>query len=191
LLDRLLLWDRETFLYLNSLGVEDYDIFWSVATNINTWIPLFLLFLILVIAKFPKKEASFITTTILLLLGFVLLVMNLTKDFVERLRPNNNAEINTVIRILKSPEGYSFFSGHAATSFAITTLIVLFLRKKIRWVWIFYLWPLVFSFSRIYVGVHYPSDIVAGAFFGLLSAFLFYALYKRFIVPYLLLTRPL
>ncbi len=191
MLDRLLQWDRETLLYLNSLGIEDYDSYWSVATSINTWIPLFLLFLILVIAKFPKKEASFITTTVLLLLGFVLLMMNLTKDFVERLRPNNNAEINTIIRILKSPEGYSFFSGHAATSFAITTLIVLFLRKKIRWVWIFYFWPLIFSFSRIYVGVHYPSDILVGAFFGLLSAFLFYALYNRFIVPYLLLTRPL
>lgn len=190
MLDRLLQWDRETFLYLNSLGIEDYDSFWSVATSINTWIPLFLLFLILVIAKFPKKEASFISTTVLLLLGFVLLMMNLTKDFVERLRPNNDAEINTIIRILKSPEGYSFFSGHAATSFAITTLIVLFLRNKVRWVWIFYLWPLIFSFSRIYVGVHYPSDILVGAFFGLFSAFSFYYLYNRFIVPYLLLARP-
>lgn len=184
MLKRLLQWDRDTFMYLNSLGVEDYDSFWSLATNITSWIPVYIFFFVLLFVNYQKKQASYMATTTILLLFFVLFVVNQTKDLVARLRPNNDEEINAVIRILKTPVGFSFFSGHAATSFAITTLIVLFLRKKIKWIWIFYLWPLIFSFSRIYVGVHYPLDIIAGAVFGVVTAFLFYGAYNKFIVPY-------
>lgn len=126
-----------------------------------------------------------------LLFGFVMAFMDLTKNLIARLRPNNNEEISSFIRILINPNDYSFFSGHAANSFAITTLIVLFLRKKLRWVYLFYLWPLLFSLSRIYVGVHYPLDLIAGTLVGLLMAFSFYRIYQRFIVPYLGLDRLL
>ncbi len=182
---RLLQWDRDTFLYLNGLGIESYDGFWTFVTNIANWIPIYIVFFILLYVKYPKKQASVMATTTVLLLFFILFVVDQTKDLVARLRPNNDEEINSLIRILKTPVGFSFFSGHAATSFAITTLIVLFLRKKIKWIWIFYLWPMIFSFSRIYVGVHYPLDIIAGAAFGIATAFLFYFLYNKFIAPYL------
>lgn len=188
MLKRLLQWDRDTFMYLNSLGAEDYDSFWSIATNITSWIPVYIFFFILLFLKYPKKHASLMASTTILLLFFVLLMVDQTKDLVARLRPNNDEEINGLIRILKTPVGFSFFSGHAATSFAITTLIVLFLSKKIKWIWIFYLWPLIFSFSRIYVGVHYPLDIIAGAVFGVVTAFLFYVVYNKFIAPYLRLS---
>ncbi|MGY8915678.1 MAG: phosphatase PAP2 family protein [Flavobacteriales bacterium] len=115
----------------------------------------------------------------------------MTKEFVARLRPNNNEEINTIIRILRSPTGYSFFSGHASSSFSITTLVFLFLRPKFKWAWVFYIWPLLFTFSRIYVGVHYPVDILVGAMVGILSALMFYKLHQRFIIPYLASARPL
>ncbi len=182
--DKLLEWDREIFIYLNSLGIEKYDQFWSIVTNITSWIPLFLLFFVIVILKYPKKEALFISLTVIALLFFILLATDLTKEFVGRLRPNNDEEINGLIRILKNPVSYSFFSGHAASSFSVTTLIVLFLRKKFKWAWIFYLWPLMFAFSRIYVGVHYPTDILVGSLVGILSAFLFYNFYEKFIAPY-------
>jgi undecaprenyl-diphosphatase len=116
--------------------------------------------------------------------------MQLTKDAVGRLRPNNDVEINTLIRILKSPDNYSFFSGHAAGSFGITMIIVLFLRKRIKWVWIFFIWPFLFAFSRIYVGVHYPIDIIVGTLVGLLYAMLFYRLYTKVIAPRILSGHP-
>lgn len=191
MLKRILEWDRELFIYLNNLGLEEYDLFWSIATNIITWIPLYILFFALFFLKQPRRKALFQSLTVLMLLGFILLATDLTKEFVARLRPNNNEEINSLIRILKSPTNYSFFSGHAATSFAITTLVFLFLRRKVKWVWIFYLWPLVFAISRIYVGVHYPVDILVGAFVGTASALLFYVLYKKFIAPYTVLGHPL
>ena len=184
MLDKLLEWDREVFVYLNSLGIEKYDTFWTVATEIRSWTFLFILFFALIVMVFPKKEAVYRSLTVLLLLLVVLLLTDITKEFFERLRPNNNEQIQELIRILKKPESFSFFSGHAATSFSITTLIFLFLRKELKWVWLLYLWPLIFSFSRIYVGVHYPFDILTGTIVGILLALLFNRLYNRFIAPY-------
>lgn len=181
--EKLLEWDRETFLYLNSLGIESYDGFWVTITKTSTWIPLFVLFLALLFWKTSKKEAGSKLLAVLSLIAFVLLITHFTKEFVARIRPNNDIGTDALIRVLQSPSDYSFFSGHAASSFAITTIMVLLLRKKLKWAWIFYLWPLLFSMSRIYVGVHFPMDILVGALVGVFSAFGFYALYNRFRGP--------
>ncbi|MBD1262978.1 phosphatase PAP2 family protein [Maribacter polysiphoniae] len=190
MLERILQWDRETLIYLNSLGIEEYDHFWSTVTNIYTWIPLFLFFFVLIFWKYKRREAIFVTLTVLALIGFILVATDVTKGFFERIRPNNDEEVNQLIRILHHPSTFSFFSGHSASSFSITTLIVLFLRKRVKWCWVFYIWPLLFALSRIYVGVHYPGDIIVGALVGAGSAFLFYNLYTRIIVPYLGLAHP-
>jgi undecaprenyl-diphosphatase len=190
MLKRILEWDRETFIYLNGLGIEQLDGFWSVVTNITTWIPLFVLFFVLLYLKNARREALIMTCLTVLLLAVIVLSMQLTKEYVARLRPNNDVDVNTLIRILKSPTNYSFFSGHAASSFGITTLIVLFLRKKVRWAWFFYIWPFIFASSRIYVGVHYPVDIIVGAFVGLVYAFLFYLFYQKVISPRIVSAHP-
>ncbi|MCK0161875.1 phosphatase PAP2 family protein [Allomuricauda sp. F6463D] len=190
MLEKLLKWDRDTFVYLNGLGIEDYDVFWSTVTNISTWTPLFILFLILFFLKFPKKEALYKSLTVLGLVVFITLITHLTKISVARLRPNNVEEINTLIRILKSPTGYSFFSGHASSSFSITMLVFLFFRQKSNWVILLFIWPVLFAMSRIYVGVHYPLDIMVGALVGVLSGILFFRLYQRFIAPYLRSVHP-
>ncbi len=190
MLDKILQWDRDTLIYLNGLGIEEYDAFWSAVTNIFTWTPLFVLFFILIFWKFSRKEALYVTLTIIALIIFILVATDLTKEFYERLRPNNNTQINSIIRVIKNPAGFSFFSGHASSSFSITTLIVLFLRKRIKWSWIFYVWPLLFALSRIYLGVHYPVDIIVGAMVGILSALAFYKIYTGIITPYLGLSHP-
>lgn len=180
MLKRLLEWDRDTFIYLNSLGIEDYDAFWSVITRIITWVPLFALFLYLLFKSARnQREAFYRLGTVVLLVLFIMTLMTLTKEWVARLRPNNEEAINTLIRILKHPTDYSFFSGHAASSFAITTWVYLVLRRKWPWLVLAYIWPILFSFSRIYVGVHYPIDLMVGALIGLCSAFAFYWGYGR------------
>ncbi|RPG28315.1 phosphatase PAP2 family protein [Flagellimonas sp.] len=184
MLEKLLKWDRDTFVYLNGLGIEKYDVFWATVTNISTWIPLFFLFLILFYLKFSKKEAFYKFLTVLGLAIFITVITHLTKISVARLRPNNTEEINALIRIIKTPTDYSFFSGHASSSFSITMLVFLFLRKKVKWAILFFIWPILFAMSRIYVGVHFPIDIIVGMVVGLLSGWLFYWLYQRFIAPY-------
>lgn len=179
MLEKLLEWDRETFIYLNNLGVDDYDRFWITITTISTWIPLFLVFIGLLIYKYGTKQGLFKTLTIVAMVLFVLVLSALTKEWVARLRPNNDTEVNMLIRILQSPNDYSFFSGHAASSFSITTLVFLFLRKKMAWTWLFFLWPVLFTSSRIFVGVHFPIDIIVGILVGVSSAILFYKIHKR------------
>lgn len=190
MLERLLQWDRDTFIYLNSLGIEKYDGLWSTLTNITTWIPLFILFLALLYLKFPKEEALYKFLTVLGLVIFITAITHWTKVSVARLRPNNTEEINTLIRILKSPTDYSFFSGHASSSFSITMLMYLFLRKKLKWAALFFIWPILFAMSRIYVGVHFPIDIIVGMMVGIFSGILFYLLYGRFIAPGSVSVRP-
>jgi len=190
MLEKILEWDRETFIYLNNLGIEDYDLFWITVTNFNTWIPLFITFFILIFIKYPKREALFVTVTILVMVLFVTTITDLTKFSVARLRPNNTEDINTLIRILKSPSTYSFFSGHSSSSFSITTIVILFLKNRFKWCWLFSIWPILFVTSRIFVGVHFPVDIIVGTLVGICSALLFYMLYVRLIAPYLKLSHP-
>ncbi len=184
MLEGLLNWDRKALIFLNGLGSENYDGFWSLVTNIGTWTPLFIVFFLLIMSQYRRKEGLIISLTIIALLLVTHLITDLSKDLFERLRPNNDMELNGLIRVLRQPESFSFFSGHASTSFAVTTLVVLFLRKNRAWFGVLFLWPLLFSVSRIYVGVHFPLDLIAGAIIGTLMAFAFYRGYKRFIAPY-------
>lgn len=185
MLDKILQWDREAFVYLNSLGIEQYDMFWSTVTKFPPWIPLFVLIISLFFIKFSKREALFMILTLLMMVFFVSTLTDLTKNVVARLRPNNDEEINTLIRILRSPSGFSFFSGHASSSFSVITFVVLFLRRHFKWIYLFYIWPILFAMSRIYVGVHFPIDLMVGASVGIFSAWMFYKLYGLLISPYL------
>ena len=177
-------WDRELFVYLNSLGIEDYDAFWIFVTQIKHWIPLFILFFILYFLAFHWKKAAFTIVSLVASFATTLAFTNFTKAAVARLRPNNVTDLADVIRILQTPDNYSFFSGHASSSFVVTTFLVLTLREKYKWIYIMYLWPILFVMSRIYVGVHYPGDILVGAFVGTVIAFLFYKSYQQFLIRY-------
>lgn len=159
-------WDREIFLFLNGLGIERFDRFWIFVTQIESWIPLFLFFVILIFYYYRGRKAGTVVFFLLLTFGVTLVFTGIVKEYVGRLRPNEVKAWSELIRVLQKPSHYSFFSGHASSSFAITTFVVLSLRNYTKWIYISYLWPLLFVMSRIYVGVHYPSDIFVGALVG-------------------------
>ena len=92
----------------------------------------------------------------------------------QRIRPNNIDSLYCVLRVLKHPTSYSFFSGHASSSFCIVVYLVLCIRKLNPWVYLSFIWPILFAGSRIYVGVHYPSDLIMGALVGGVLALLGY-----------------
>ncbi|QNJ96865.1 phosphatase PAP2 family protein [Constantimarinum furrinae] len=170
--------DRELFIFLNSLGIERFDAFWLFVTQIESWTPLFILFIFLMYYFYKWRDASATVFFLLLTFGITILFTGIVKEYVARLRPNNVEALAELIRILQKPSNYSFFSGHASSSFSITTFVVLVLRKHTKWIYVAFLWPFIFVLSRIYVGVHYPSDIMVGALVGTVIAYVFYQLWK-------------
>ncbi len=184
MLEKLLQWDRETFIFLNNLSTDRWDAFWTTVTAISSWIPLFLFLIVLLIWMHGQNKGLKMTFTILAMASFVLLLTKITKEWVGRQRPNNDETINELIRVLITPTDFSFFSGHAATSFSIAVLVYLFLRKKTAWIALLFLWAILFTISRIFVGVHYPIDIIVGALVGTISAILFFKLHNKLTTPY-------
>jgi len=172
-------WDRELFIYLNGLGIERLDSFWIFITQEENWIPLYLIFIILIFLAYKKKQAFIVLIGFLCSFLVTFGVTRFIKASVARVRPNNVESLQEVIRILQEPTYYSFVSGHTSTSIAITTFMVLILRHRYKWVYLFYLWPILFATSRVYVGVHYPSDLAAGAFVGVIIAIIIYKICKK------------
>ena len=175
--------DRELFVWLNSLGNPYYDPFWITFTKINTWIPLYVLLFLLIFRSSSRKTGLRLVLTVLLAVILAGQLSGWVKLLVGRLRPNNDPEFAGIIRILQEPVDFSFFSGHASFSVALTGLTVLLLRKKYRWIYALYLWPLLLAYSRIYVGVHFPGDLLVGSLVGTGLALLTYILICRKLAP--------
>ncbi len=179
MLETLKHWDRQLFVFLNSSGIEQYDGFWIYVTQIENWTALYILFFILSLYYYKAKKGFTVIFFLLLTFGITIFFTGLVKEYVARLRPNNVEALGELIRILQKPNNYSFFSGHASSSFAVTTFMVLVLRKYTKYIYLSYIWPLIFIMSRIYVGVHYPSDILVGAWVGTAFALFFYYLCEK------------
>jgi undecaprenyl-diphosphatase len=169
--------DQELLIYLNNLGSNQWDSLWLIITNQRNWIPLFAFILFLVIKAFGWKKGGFTILMMILFVAFSDQFTNFVKDFFLRLRPNNDLLINTQLRTLINPQSHSFYSGHAATSTAFIVFVILLLKETYRYIWFLILFPLIFSYSRVYLGVHFPLDIFTGMLAGSLLAIIYYRLY--------------
>ena len=185
--------DKSLFIFLNSLGSEFFDNFWLYISAKETWIWLYLFSLILLLTG--KKE-NFIQigfsyydikptyiNWFYFLLGIILLIFftdqssNMFKDYFQRLRPCHDPDLLNLFRTVKESCGglYSFFSAHAANSFAFATFIFFMTKKSYRNLSsLLFAWALIVSYSRIYIGVHFPLDIIFGAVYGIIAGFLFF-----------------
>jgi undecaprenyl-diphosphatase len=133
----------------------------------------------LIYRKVGGKQLLYIILFIAVLIAFTDQTTNFVKNTVERLRPCNNPDINTFIRIVKVRSSYSFFSGHAANTMAVATFLYLVLNRHFKYLGFLFLWPLIFAYSRIYLGLHYPGDILSGYFFGALFGFGIFKIYQK------------
>lgn len=179
MLEKLQELDTNLFVFLNGLGSETYDKLWLVITNQLNWTPLFLLLLYLIYKKLGTKQTLYLLLFLAILIACTDQLTNAVKYSVQRLRPCNNPDINSFIRIVQSRQSFSFFSGHAANSLAAATFLYLVLNKHFKYFGFLFLWPLIFAYSRIYLGLHYPLDILCGYLVGITMGFLIYKLYQK------------
>jgi undecaprenyl-diphosphatase len=171
--------DSDLLVYLNSLGSETFDPLWLIITKQLYWTPVFLLMFFIIYKKIGGKQTLYLLLFIAVLIAFTDQATNLAKNTFQRLRPCNNPDINTIIRIVQSRKSYSFFSGHAANTMAVATFLFFVLKRHFKYLGFLFLWPLIFAYSRIYLGLHYPGDILTGYFFGAIFGFLMFKVYQN------------
>lgn len=188
MLEQLLQYDTELFLYLNNLGTPAWDNFWLIVTDKLTFVPLYAILLFLIYKKFGVKTLLLLIVVIAAMITFTDQITNLFKHGFERPRPcREEAGLQEMMRYIAVRCGrYGFFSGHSSNSMAAAIFAgLLFKPYYKRLLIILIIWSLIVAYSRIYVGVHYPLDIVCGLTFGALAGYLFYRLQillrKRFI----------
>jgi undecaprenyl-diphosphatase len=183
-LEQLLHLDKELFVFLNGLGSESFDGFWKIITVQLYWTPFFIGVFYLLQKKVGWKNLGIIFLFLAVLITFTDQVTNLFKNGFQRLRPCNDTDVNQIARIVESRKSFSFFSGHAASSMASTLFIFLIIRRYYNYSFLLFLFPLIFAYSRIYLGLHFPLDILSGYIFGMFSGLFFYKLYQGFMRKY-------
>ncbi|MBT3209390.1 MAG: phosphatase PAP2 family protein [Bacteroidetes bacterium] len=181
LLEYINFWDTKLFLVLNSFHSPLWDdIMWWISAT-YTWIPLYLFVLFFIFKE--KKWKGFFTLFALILMIVLAdqISVHLFKEVFERLRPCHNPDISEIVHIVKNKCGgkYGFVSSHAANTFSFALFSAIFFRKLYYTILII-AWASIVSYSRIYLGVHYPGDVVGGAILGLLLGFLVFYIYNFF-----------
>ena len=186
--------DHSIFLILNGLHHDLLDAPMRFITARFTWIPFYALLLGWLVWLFRKKSLLLIITIALTITAADQLSSSLLKPLIKRPRPCHETSLQGQVNLVVEGCGgkYGFVSSHAADSFALATLLSLLLRplRRGRLVLVsLFSWAMLVSYSRIYVGVHYPGDIVAGALLGIAVGWIFYALSQRFALKLALTNR--
>ena len=173
--------DQNLLIYLNNLGSTKWDSLWLFITNQFFWTPLFILIFYLTIKSYGWKTGGVLILSMIVLVAFSDQFTNFIKNTVQRSRPNNNEEIKHLLRVLINPQSYSFMSGHATTSTFFSVYVLLLLKDNYKYIYLILFFPLVFSYSRLYLGVHFPIDIFVGILIGVTFANLYFILSKKII----------
>lgn len=171
--------DHSVTIYLNSLHTPFWDSIMTFVSNKYVWFPLYAAIIAFLIIL-HKKKGVFKTLTFLVMVLFIEICSSwVSKPYFERYRPCKDPVVSQQIRSIGCRSQYGFFSGHSSQSFGIAMLAILFLKKRSKWFYLGLIWAGIVAYSRIYLGVHYLGDVLFGAIFGISSAFLFQALYKK------------
>lgn len=175
--EKIIALDKQLLVFLNNLGSETWDDFWFVITDKFCWTPVYLVVMYLMFRFFGWKKTLFTLFLLALFITFSDQFTNLIRVIFKRLRPNNDPIIQHQIRRLHNSANYSFISGHATTSTMVTVFVISLLKPYTKYIQFFVIFPLFFAYSRIYLGVHFPIDILTGATVGGGLGFLFFKLH--------------
>lgn len=186
-INQLIALDQQLLVFLNRCGNAWTDPFMLFSSETFTWIPFYAILLYLIIKHFKYNSIWIILSIVLTITLCDQIASSIFKPWVLRLRPCHEPSIAPLLRMITGCGGeYGFFSSHASNSFGLAMFVWLLFRKKsVHWIWMF-LWASVVSYSRIYLGKHYPLDIVAGAVCGILVAVVVFQLNEYLLKKYAL-----
>lgn len=171
--------DKQLLLFINGLHADWLDPVMFQISKLKVFIPLFLIWIYFLVRLVNWKGF------LLFLVGIAFLILiadqsaTITKNSVKRPRPTHNATIGAQIHTVNDYRGgdFGFYSGHATNTFGIAMLLFLFFRKRKEWIkYTFFPFAIIVSYSRMYLGVHYPFDIFIGMLTGLLYGYIVYRL---------------
>ena len=164
-------WDEAAFLWLNSFHSSALDPIVLQLTQTISWIPLYVLLLYQIYRIDPKNTTWILGGVMLTILLSDQVTSGLMKPYFERLRPCHDPRWDGMLHLYGRCGGlYGFVSSHAANTFGLATFLTLKLGKKQKAIAWLFLYALLVSYTRIYLGVHYPLDVFFGAVVGVLAA---------------------
>ena len=178
-IDTISQWDIDLLLALNGSESLYLDgIMWTI-TRTSTWLLLFGALFYIVIRNTKLKQSLVIFILVALLITVADQVASgICKPLFQRFRPTHDPIVGPMIDIVNGYRGgkYGFFSSHASNTFVGATFFALLFRN-VRVSFLLFIWATLCTYSRLYLGVHYPTDILTGLTFGILSGYVFHFLY--------------
>ena len=177
--------DSDLFLFLNGLHADWMDKVMVLLTDMWAWFPLYLLLIYWTVKQYGKRCWWIFLTIGIVVLCSDQLSAHVCKPLFQRLRPCYNPDFQNLIYLPKGMAGgrYGFVSSHAANTFAVAAFLTAALHKNYKWIGIvLYLWAFISSYSRIYLGFHYPGDILCGALLGILIGLILWKVFQLIVV---------
>ncbi|MDC1034028.1 phosphatase PAP2 family protein [Flavobacteriaceae bacterium] len=186
MIEEILKLDSQLFLFLNNLGSSTFDAFWIFLSYKESNIFFYLSLLIFYFHKESKTIKLSEVFQSLLFIAIMILIAdqtaNLFKDSFQRLRPCYNESLIDSVRLVKESCGgkYGFFSAHASNSFSLAVFFGLLYKNKYRYIiYLSLLYASLISYSRIYLGVHFPLDILFGGIYGITIGLVVFRIYEN------------
>ena len=186
MLDKLIELDKEFFVYLNDMQSPFWDPIMIFASDKYVWVPFYLGLIGYVIWKYKKQSIPMLLLAVLTVALADSVTSGIFKPYFARLRPCHDQTLSEVINIVSGCGGkFGFMSSHAANAFGFAVFFNLILSDRYTiFKVILVVWAVIVSYSRIYLGVHFPGDVVGGAIVGSFAAYLCYLGYNIVIKKY-------
>ena len=181
MVEQLLVYERDAFLALNGSHTPFWDNFFWIYTGKVVWLPLAAFILFVLVYKKDWRESLLILLAIALVITLCdQFASGFCKDYFHRFRPTHHPDFKDVVKTAFGYRGgmYGFISSHAANAFGFAMFMTLLFREKV-FGWTIFFWAMVTAYSRIYLGVHFISDIIPGALSGVFFGYIVYLLYAK------------